>query len=338
MPTIRDVAKACNVSTATVSYVINGKNTLLPETRERVLRKICEMNYHPSAVARGLSNKRMNTFGILFDNVGSEIAIWHPYTSGILQGVVAASAEVGCNVTIFTELWRNAEASLPKLRDQRTDGIIIVAPPSDTDILPSLLSAGSKVVTISSESVSFGMPSVDVDNAFGIKLAVRHLREMGHEKIAFIGGQVNMFSGAVRLAAFQTALDFWSLRLLPEHLVLSSYEDSSASYCDAKQLLSLPNPPTAIVAGNDQIAFSVLAAARDLGIAVPAQLSVTGFDDIADAATTQHALTTIKQPLREIGAAATRLLTEVISGDCPPAECLLVEPALVVRATTGPPR
>lgn len=337
MPTIRDVARACNVSTATVSYVINGKNTLLPETRERVMRKMREMNYHPSAVARGLNNKRMNTFGILFDNVGSEIAIWHPYTSGILQGVVAASAEVGCNVTIFTELWRNAEESLPKLRDQRTDGIIIVAPPSDTDILPSLLSAGSKVVTISSESVSFGIPSVDVDNACGISRAVGHLRELGHTKIAYLGGQLTMFSGKVRLAAFEAALHTVSLNVLPDYIMLSSYEDIPLSYSSARQLLSLPDPPTAIVAGNDQIAFSVLAAACDLGVSIPDQLSVTGFDDIADAAIKQHLLTTLKQPLREIGVAATRLLAQLVSGEYVPAECLLIEPTLVVRATTGSP-
>ena len=176
MPTIKDIARACNVSTATVSYVINGKSTLLPETRERVMRKMREMNYHPSAVARGLTNKRMNTLGVLFDSVGSEIAIWHPYTSGILQGIVAASAEAGYNVTLFTEMWRSTDQSLPKLQDQRTDGLVVVAPPVDTDLLPSLRSVGLKVVTVSSESASFGMACVDVDNAAGVHLAVEHLR------------------------------------------------------------------------------------------------------------------------------------------------------------------
>ena len=337
MPTIKDVAKACNVSTATVSYVINGKNTLLPETREKIMRKMREMNYHPSAVARGLTNKRMNTVGILFDNVGSEIAVWHPYTSGILQGVVTAAAKAGYNVTLFTDLWRSADESLPKLRDQRTDGIIIVAPPSDNDLLPSLASAGLKVVTISSDSGPFGIPSVDVDNAGGIRLAVGHLRALGHQKIAFLSGQTNMYSGAVRLAAFQKSLQAANLSVPPEYLVASSYEDNAAAYRQAQRLLSRPAPPTAIVAGNDQIAIAVLAAARDFGISVPAQLSVVGFDDISDAAMTRPALTTIRQPLTEIGMAATRRLLQMLSGEPVPADCCLIEPLLVVRETTAPP-
>ncbi len=337
MPTIKDIARACDVSTATVSYVINGKNTLLPETRERVLRTMREMNYHPSAVARGLAKKRMNTLGILFDNVGSEIAVWHPYTSGILQGVLSSSAQAGYNVTIFTELWRNAELSLPKLRDQRTDGILIVAPPADTDILPSLRSAGSQVVTISSESGPFGIPSVDVDNALGIELAVKHLRELGHARIALLGGELNMVSAVVRKTAFCDALQKFGVRVLPEYLVTASYQHADIAYRQARHLLTLPFPPTAVVAGNDQIAMGVLDAARALGIAVPAQLSVVGFDDISDAARLQPPLTTVRQPFSEIGTAATRLLLRLLSGEAVPADTLLVAPTLTVRATTGPP-
>lgn len=337
MPTIKDIARACDVSTATVSYVINGKNTLLPETRERVLRTMREMNYHPSAVARGLAKKRMNTLGILFDNVGSEIAIWHPYTSGILQGVLSASAQAGYNVTIFTDLWQNAELSLPKLRDQRTDGILIVAPPADTDILPSLRSAGSRVVTISSESTPFGLPSVDVDNAAGIALVVAHLRELGHRRIAFLGGERNMYSGVIRLEAFWEAMSGWGLPLLPGYMATASYENTEMAYTQARHLLSLPVPPTALVAGNDQIAIAALEAARELGISVPGQLSVTGFDDIPDAARLPLPLTTVRQPFSEIGTAATRLLLRLLCGDAVPADTLLIAPELMVRGTTGPP-
>lgn len=338
MPTIKDIARACDVSTATVSYVINGKNTLLPETRERVLRAMREMNYHPSAVARGLAKKRMNTLGILFDSVGSEMAVWHPYTSGILQGVLSASAAAGYNVTIFTELWRNAELSLPKLRDQRTDGILVVAPPVGTDILPSLRSAGSQVVTISSESGPFGMPSVDVDNALGVALAVQHLWERGHTRIAFLGGEPNMVSAVVREAAFRDARQAAGVQVPPGYVATASYQHAEVAYRQAQRLLTLPVPPTAVVAGNDQIAMGVLDAARALGIAVPEQLSVVGFDDIPDAARLPMPLTTVRQPFGEIGTAATRLLLRLLSGEFVPAETLLVAPTLTVRATTAAPR
>lgn len=337
MPTIKDIARACDVSTATVSYVINGKNTLLPETRERVLRTMREMNYHPSAVARGLAKKRMNTLGILFDSIGSEMTAWHPYTSGILQGVLSASAQAGYNVTIFTELWHSAEQSLPKLRDQRTDGILIVAPPADTDILPSLRAAGSRVVTISSESGPFGMPSVDVDNALGVRLAVRHLRELGHTRIAFLGGEPNMVSAVVREAAFRDALQASGVPVLPELIATASYQHTEIAFRQAQRLLCLTTPPTAVVAGNDQIAMGILDAARDLRISVPEQLSVVGFDDIPDAARLLVPLTTVRQPFSEIGTAATRLLLRLLSGEAVPAETLLVAPTLTVRATTALP-
>ncbi len=333
MPTIKDIARECNVSTATVSYVINGKNTLLPETRERVLRKMREMNYHPSAVARGLTNKRMNTLGILFDSVGAEIAVWHPYTSGILQGVVAAAAEAGHNVTILTEPWRTAERSLPKLRDQRTDGLLIVAPPSDTDLLPGLASAGLKAVTISADSGPFGIPSVDVDNAVGVRLAVEHLRALGHRRIAFLGGQTNMYSAAVRQAAFESALEAEGLPLPSEHLVATSYDDYQAAQVQARALLSQPDPPTAVVCGNDQIALAALDAAATLGIAVPTQLSVVGFDDIPDAA--RMGLSTVRQPLGEVGQTAARMLLRLLAGELVPAKCVLVAPGLVIRKSTA---
>lgn len=338
MATIKDIARACDVSTATVSYVINGKNTLLPETRERVRRAMREMNYHPSAVARGLASKRMNTLGILFDNVGPSIAVTHPYTSGILQGVVAAAAAAGHNVTLFTDLWRSAAESLPALRDRRTDGIIIVAPPTDVDILPALSSASLKCVTISSDSGPFGIPSVDIDNAAGVTLAFQHLRALGHRRIAFLSGQANMWSAAVRLGAFQAALEASGLCVPPEYMANCSYEDADMAYAHTQRLLSRPDPPTAFLAGNDQIALMILAAARDFGVPVPERLSVIGFDDIPDAAAARPALTTIHQPLADIGAAAARLLLRMLSGETVPAECQLMAPLLIVRGTTAPPK
>ena len=337
MATIKDIARACNVSTATVSYVINGKNTLLPETRERVMRTMREMNYHPSAVARGLASKRMNTLGILFDNVGPSIAVTHPYTSGILQGVVAAAAEAEYNVTLFTDLWRNAAESLPKLRDQRTDGIIIVAPPTDVDILPALASASLKSITISSDSGPFGIPCVDVDSAAGVRLAFQHLRALGHRRIAFLSGQVNMWSAGVRLGAFQAALQESGLDIPPEYMANCSYQEADEAYAHTQRLLSRPDPPTAFLAGNDQIALVILDAARDFGVPVPKRLSVVGFDDIPDAATARPALTTVRQPLADIGAAAARRLLRLLSGEPVPADCLLLEPLLIVRGTTTRP-
>ena len=335
MTTIKDVAKACGVSTATVSYVLNGKRVLLPETRERVLRAMRELNYHPSAVARGLSHKRMNTIGILFGTVNTMVVVSHPYTSFILQGVIAASSVAGYNVTFCTDPWRTAELSAAAYRDQRTDGLIVVAPPTDSDIIPALARCEIPIVAISYPGEPYAISSVDTDNAYGARLALEHLRDLGHTRIAHLTGPMNMLSGRVRLEAYHAFMSTLGGHLPPEYAAGPGAFDVDLAYAQTRRLLTLPHPPTAIFAANDQNALGAMQAARDLGISVPIRLSVIGIDDTPEGSVAVPPLTSVHQPLIAIGETAARLLFRQLAGDAPAPEAYLLKPTLVVRESTA---
>lgn len=337
MATIKDVARRCGVSSATVSYVLNGKRVLLPETREKVMQAVREMDYHPSAVAQGLSRKRMNTLGILFGVVDAAAVVTHSYAATILQGVLTAAVAAGQNVTFLTAPWQTAQQSAAGFRDRRTDGIIVVAPPLDTDIVSGLAALHIPLAAISFPGAEYGVPSVDVDDAEGTRLAVAHLRALGHTRIAHLSGPANMLSGQTRHVAFCAAMAEMGLGARDGVDVVPGDYSAEKSYMQTRLLLARPGRPTAIFAANDTSAQGARDAARDMGIAVPKQLSLVGFDDTPEGAMAQPALTSVRQPLQAIGETTVRLVMQQLAGESVPAAMTLLPPTLVVRQTCAPP-
>jgi len=339
-PTIKDVALACGVSEATVSYVINGKRVLRPDTREKVFRVMREMNYHPSAVARGLQSKCLYTIGVLLGAVDPSEWLSNPYAGGILQGVIQEAKKEKFHVTLFTEAWIDIAHSASMVRDGRTDGILVVAPQLHCDVLDSLRKYHRTVVAIS--AVTDGdIDMVDVDNAAGIRLAVRHLVALGHRRIGYLTGNADMASHRPRFDAFRKSLEAAGIPI-DETLIVESAFDGSMAFEQANQLLARNVRPTAIVAGNDSIAIGVIKAAHAAGLNVPRELSVVGFDDQPAATLVTPNLTTVHQPVSEIGAAAARILIGRIlnrhrnESAGTSAQNVLVPPRLVVRDSTGP--
>jgi DNA-binding LacI/PurR family transcriptional regulator len=335
-PTIKDIAGLCGVSEATVSYVINGKRKLRADTRERVERTMQELNYHPSAVARGLSSKRVHTLGILFGAVESIEFATNSYVNGLLQGIMQQAQEEGFDITFFTAQWKNAAVSAPPLSDGRTDGVLVISPRLDSDILEGLSSLGIPHVAISAVEKN-GVANVDVDNFAGAKMATQHLLELGHRELAYLSGNEDLASSAPRRAGFLSALKHAELKPREEWVQTSNF-DGSLAFEQARVLLQQTTAPTAIIAGNDHIAFGVLEAAQHFGIRVPQQLSIVGFDDVPAAQWVTPALTTIRQPLKEIGQTATQVLIESVRDK---KNCIrttrLMSPKLIIRGTTAPP-
>jgi LacI family transcriptional regulator len=340
-PTLKDVASAAGVSPFTVSVVLNGSrsNTRVSETtRRRIMETAERLRYRPNAMARGLARQQTGAIGILFSVVKSTVALANPYASAIAQGIVTRAAARGCDVMLYTEPWRDAAHSAHRYQDRRTDGILLIAPLKDSDILTGMASLEIPLVVVAGDPEEIqrwpGMIHVDVDNAAGIHQAVAHLRGQGHRRIAHLTGEPNVASVALRIAAFREA----TADIADACPVIGATYDGRSVATILPALLAGPEPPTAIVAGNDNIAISVLATARTLGIAVPEQLSVVGFDDIPAAAQVTPALTTIHQPTSEIGAAACDRLLDRIAGTDgdrdTPAQTLLA-PELIVRASTA---
>lgn len=359
MVTIRDVARESGVSVATVSYVINnGPRPVKAETRQLVLETMERLGYHPSAVAQALVRGRVNTLGILFGKVEPAI-VTNEYVTSVLRGVMVVAAWSGYNVTLYTQPWTDGATSAPPFKDGRCDGVVILAPLRDSDMVESLTRLNIPLVVISaSDDLPDGALSVDVQNAAGAMLATNHLIELGHTRIAHFMGEERQASVPERRHGFCQAMAAAGLEVPPEYLVRSAYNAPSGfaaaqriltprpepgcsnkppfGYTAARGVLALPQRPTAIFAGNDGIALGVLEAARELGIAVPDELSVVGFDDIPAAALVSPALTTIRQPLAEMGERATQMLIAQIEGRQTGDLSYRAEPELIIRGSTAP--
>jgi LacI family transcriptional regulator len=305
--TIRDVARESGVSVATVSYVLNdGPRPVRPETRDRVLAAMRRLDYHPSALARGMVRHRLHTLGVLFGGMESAI-VSNPYAALVLTGAIEAAAGLGYNVTLFTQPWVDARRSAPAFRDRRTDGVLVVAPFADSDMVPGLAGLGIPLVVVSSPSDAHGVPWVDTDNRAGGRMAGEHLIALGHRRIAYLGGYTAHAAVGERRAGLQDALAAAGLALPPEYASAGTYDNPDVT-ARAHALLSLPEPPTAVFVGNDIMALRVMEVARQRGFSVPGDLSIVGFDDIAAAAVSEPPLTTVRQPLAAIGGRAARLL------------------------------
>jgi len=336
-PTIMDVARACGVSKTTVSYVINGNTTVNAHTRTRVLDVMREMNFHPSAVAQGLTKKKVHTIGVLFVGVHPVGCLTDPYSVRILEGIFMQCHRQGFNVTVFTETWQSPVVSGPPLRDGRTDGVIVVLPQVGSGVVETLTRLGIPVVSIAGETLK-DVPMVEVDHFEGARLAAEHLVSLGHERIAYISGNADLASFAPRLDGFVAVTRSKGIEIPPEWIVISRF-DGTLAYEQTKTLLQGERRPAAIIAGNDTIAFRVLEAAAACGIDVPGGLSVVGFDNHPRASETLPPLTTIHHPMKEIGAKAVECLIANLTGSGSQAVggTILLKPELVIRQSTAAP-
>jgi len=337
MPTIYDVARESGFSLATVSNVLNdGPRPVKPETRQRILATMRRLNYHPSAVARGLARQRTSTIGILFGVVEPAAVILNAYSAAVLQGVLTAAASTGYNVAHYTAPWIDAKHSLANFRDRRSDGLIVVAPTTDSDLIPALLSIDLPLVAISWPPDREAVTVVDADDRIGARQAVRHLVELGHRRVAHLTGHANLMSALIRRDVCLEVLQEAGI-VTPAEYVLPGEYSTESGYANGRRLLDLPEPPTAIFAGNDEIAVGVVEAARERGVRIPEDLSLVGYDDRPLSSVMSPRLTTIHQPFVEIGDLAVRLVIERVEDRELAPVCHLLTPHLVVRESTGPP-
>jgi LacI family transcriptional regulator len=337
MPTINDVAMASGVSIGTVSTVLNNApRPVRPETRQRVLAAAKRLNYHPNAMASGLVRRRMDTIGVLSGVFAAVDVVSDNYASGVLQGILSVAQESDFHVTLFTKFWEDSAHSAAAYRDKRTDGILVIAPDVDSDMIQVLSSFGLTLVTISALPVD-GIASVDVDNSLGAAMAAEYLLDLGHTRIAHIAGNAAQLSARERMDAFAAKMNERGIKLDDHYLVSAKYSGETVDEA-VRQLMSLPKPPTAIFGGNDAIARRIVGAVEQMGYRVPDDLSVIGFDDSPAAKAREPHLSTIHQPLAEVGECAAKLLIELINGKTRPAKRHLFKPTLVVRATTSAPR
>ena len=331
--TIRQIADLAGVSIATVSRVLNGRDDVADETRDLVSRVIRENGYTASRSARGLSAGRTGLVGILVP------LVFPAYFSGILAGAAEALSERDLQIVLSpTGGEHDREVSVLDRLHGLTDGALIILPEESSEELERLLDGGYRFVVIDPlMPLDERIPSVSAAHTSGADQAMRHLLELGHRRIAQITGPRGWLATEDRRRGYRAALS--SAGILPDPaLEVEAVPEIPPGRVAAEYLLDLPEPPTAIFAFNDNIAIGAVQAARARGLTVPDDLSIVGFDDVENATIVTPALTTVRQPLAEMGRTAVSLLSRLLEAQR--FETLHVELAtrLVVRDSTAPPR
>lgn len=326
--TIRDVAERAGVSVATVSKVINQRYGVAADTFARVRAVIDELGYEASLVAQSLRNHRTNVIGIL-------VADLEPFSTELLKGAADAIRGSGFELVVYSAGGRVGSnvgwerRYLSRLSGTLVDGAVLVTP-TVVDVR-----YGAPIVAVDPHTGPTDLPTIDSDNPRGAQLATEHLLELGHRRIAMLTGRPDLQSARLREQGYRDAMAAAGVPV-DERLVEDGGYDPDVSAASARRLLALPDPPTAVFAANDISAIATIATATELGLRVPDDLSVVGFDDVPESVLCAPPLTTVHQPIREMGQSAIDLLIRLIRGESEERTHLTLATNLVVRQSTRP--
>lgn len=305
--TIHDVAKAAGVSVSTVSRVLNGKIDVAEDTRQRIEAVIKQLGYASSLAARSMRSKKKFLVGLIMPDIA------YPFAWEVMKGVNHAIVESDFDLLVYTRgdvhkygTAEHEQQIVSLLNSSITEGLVIVAPVSDS------FTSNGPIVSVDHLSPKPDYPSVHSTNYEGALEAMRYLISLGHRRIGFISGRVELLSSERRFQAYKDALNEAGVDFDPDLVAAGDYT-TAVGYTCAQQLLNLPQPPSAIFAANDQSALGVYQAAQEKNLRIPDDLSLVGFDNIPDAAYMN--LTTVDQFIAEMGYQATKTLFRLIDGE-----------------------
>ncbi|KAB8143842.1 LacI family transcriptional regulator [Chloroflexia bacterium SDU3-3] len=333
--TIEEIATLAQVSRSTVSRVLNNHPNVRAAVRERVMQVIQEHNYAPRAAARSLASNRTHSIGVLVPSMMSEAVFHDPYLSVAMHGMITAASRRGYFVMISmltVDMQQGFYARV--LRGRPFDGLIMIGNQIDEPMLPSLLRDQIPLVLCERHPYLRNLSWVDIQNQECAYIAVRHLLSLGHRRVATITGPLYTASGCDRRDGYKQALLEQAIPIDPDLIVAGDYAQDKAAAA-MQLLLALPQPPTAVFAANDMMALGAIRAIRAAGLRVPEDIAIVGFDDISAPVIADIGLTTIRQPVSEVGMAAANLLIDQLeSQEISPAYRYLPT-ELVIRESCG---
>ncbi|MBO0787733.1 MAG: LacI family DNA-binding transcriptional regulator [Actinobacteria bacterium] len=334
--TLRDVAARAGVHPATASRALNPETRLLvrEDTARRVLDAAQTLGYRPNPVARSLRTRRSNTVGVLIPD------LTNPLFPPIVRGIEDRLAAAG-----YVALIGNTDGDdererivFEQMRARHVDGFVLATVHLSSALLAEAGRADLPVVLVNRLAEDHSMPSVSADNERGMRLAVDHLSELGHRRIAHIAGPQDVSTGLSRFRGFDAALRAHAMATDEDLVVVAKAFSIEEGHRCCRLLLAQGGPFTAIAAGNDMLAVGCYGALEEAGVRCPEDMSVVGFNDMPFIDRLRPPLTTIRFPHYQVGTEAAQLLLERIAGEPGPVKVLYLAPELIARGSTAPPR
>ena len=321
--TIQDVAKTAGVSVSTVSRVLNGKVDVASETQDRILSVIDDLGYTTNLAAKSMRSFKKNLVGLIMPDIA------YPFAIEVMKGVNRAIAESEFDLLVYTtgDVRKTGRASheqkyVSLLSNSITDGVIIVAP------VAGEFSTEAPIVSVDPIMSKPNYPSVHATNYQGAMAAMDYLLRLGHKRIGFISGRAELESSNRRLKGYRDALEQAGIPVDEKLIASGDYTTETGAKC-ARELLSLDDRPAAIFSSNDQTAIGVFQVAQEMGMRIPEDLSVIGFDNISESK--YMGLTTVDQFISEMGFVATQMLIKLINGEPLESQTYKMQTQLVVR-------
>jgi len=338
MATMDDIARETRLSKMTVSRALTNSGYVSPAARQKIMQAASRLNYQINFMGRQLTRNRTGLLGVITSFEGF---VGTYYFGRIIEGLQQGLSETDYHLTLYdssSEDFNDGQKCARLCHQRRVDGLAVIAPHTGHHFIETFYELQVPMIVIGASPRHATISYVDTDNASGAYAATKHLIELGHRKIGFVAGPANVSDAQHRDAAFRKAMADHGIAVDPRWIFEANFITRPA-YDGALKLLAGKDRPTAIFAANDMMAIGVMDAARALGLRIPDDLSLVGFDDLRGVDTTVPPLTTVRQPSYQLGKVAAQYLLEAIAGDGTvsfPHQKLPAE--LVVRSSTSAPK
>lgn len=332
--TLKDIARETGKSITTVSRALNDYGDVSAETKALVLRVANELGYTPNTWAQRLQKRHTDTIGFIIPTFGPRFS--DPFFSEILAGIGNRAARFGYDILVSTHAIGDEElvAYQAAIYGRRVDGFILVRTRRKDVRVECLQEADFPFVAFGRVESELDYPFVDEDGSYGMSLVIEHLISLGHKRIACIAPPPELMFAYYRLEGFKAGLAEAGLPV-DDALIHAGDLTQRGGHEQASKLLSLPSPPTAIVCCNDLMAFGAMSAAQDRGLKIGKDIAITGFDNIPMAEHSHPPLTTVHQPIYQIGGMACEMVIKLIRGEPLEDRHVLLKPELIVRQSSG---
>jgi LacI family transcriptional regulator len=331
---LKDIAQATGKSITTVSRALNDYDDVSAETKSLVMRVAKELGYTPNTWAQRLQKQHTETIGLIIPTFGPRFS--DPFFSELLAGIGNRAAQLGYDMLVSTRSPGEEEraAYQAAIDGRRVDGFVLVRTRRQDERISVLQESDFPFVAFGRAEEKLNFPFVDEDGTYGMKLVVEHLVSLGHKRIACLAPPPELMFAHYRLQGFREGLAEAGLQA-NDSLILIGNLTQRGGYEQAGKLLDLPTPPTAIAACNDLMAFGAMSAAQERGLVVGKDIAITGFDDIPMSEYAHPSLTTLHQPLYQIGGMVCEMLIQLIRGEPLDEKYILLKPELMVRQSSG---